>query len=85
MSCWAEERALALKEVLCGYGLEQDQNVLYALGVEQVSDIPWMSAMDMRDPRLKGTAAQYLAMQQGEYAEDDADVRACQPGDFGPQ
>jgi hypothetical protein len=39
----------------------------------------------MRDPRLTGTVEQYLAMQEGEYAEDDEEVRACPPGNFGQQ
>ena len=82
---WAEARAIALKEVLCNYGLEKDQQALWAIGVRQVDDIPWMTAADMRDPRLTGTVTQYVAMQEGEYAEDDEQVRADQPGDFGPQ
>ena len=82
---WAEASAIALKEVLCNYGLEKDQQSLWAIGVRHVDDIPCMTADDMRDPRLTGTVAQYVAMQEGEYAEDDAEVRAAQPGDFGPQ
>ena len=82
---WAEASAIALKEVLCNYGLEKDQQALWAIGVRNVDDIPCMTADDMRDPRLTGTVAQYVAMQEGEYAEDDEEVRASQPGDFGPQ
>jgi hypothetical protein len=39
----------------------------------------------MRDPWLTGIETQYAAIQEGEYAEDDTEVRAAQPGDFGPQ
>ena len=82
---WAEERAITLKEVLCKYGLEKDQQALWAIGVSHVDDIPWMSADAMRDPRLTGILAQYVAMQEGESAEDDPEVRTAQSGDFGPQ
>ena len=82
---WAEASAIALKEVLCKYGLEKDQQALWAIGVRNVDDIPCMTAEDMRDPRLTGTVAQYVAMQEGEHAEDDEQVRADQPRDFGPQ
>ena len=61
---WEEERALDVKEVLCKYGLEKDQQALYALGVHCVSDIPWITTDVMRDPRLTGTVEQYLAMQE---------------------
>jgi hypothetical protein len=63
-----------VKEVLCKYGLEKDQQALYALGVHSVSDIPWITADDLLDPRLKGTPAQYLAMQEGEYVEDTGET-----------
>ena len=79
---WIEQRAEAVKEVLSKYGLEMDQRALYALGVHSVSDIPWLNATDLLDPQLKGTPAQYKAMQEGEYAEDDEHVRVDQPGDF---
>ena len=74
-----------MKEVLSKYGLGKDQQALYAIGVHSVRDIPWINADDLCDPRLKGTQAQYVAMQEGESAEDDAEVRAAQSGDFGPQ
>lgn len=40
----AEESAAALKEVMCKYGLQVDQQVLWELGVRGVDDIAWMSA-----------------------------------------
>jgi hypothetical protein len=79
---WIEQRAVAVKEVLSKYGLEMDQQALYALGVHSVDDIPWLNATDLLDPQLKGTPAQYKAMQEGEYAQDDEQVRLDQPGDF---
>jgi hypothetical protein len=65
---WAETRAQVLKEVLCKYGLEQDEQALWALGVRDVDDIAWMSEAEMRDGRLTGRFEQYVAMQEGEYA-----------------
>ena len=79
----AERRATELKEVLVKYGLEKDQEVLRVMGVADVGDIAWMSAEEMRDARLTGSFEQYVAMQEGEYAEDGEEVRADQPGDFG--
>ena len=81
----AENAAKELKEVLCKYGLEKDQEVLRVMGVTDVGDVAWMSEEEMRDGRLTGSFEQYVAMQEGEYAEDDEEVRAAQPGDFGPQ
>ena len=81
----AENAAKELKEVLCKYGLEKDQKALWAVGVRNVDDIAWMSEVEMRDARLTGSFEQYVAMQEGEYAEDDEEVRAAQPGDFGAQ
>ena len=81
----AESRAKELNEVLCKYGLEKDQKALWAVGVRNVDDIAWMSEAEMRDARLTGSFEQYVAMQEGEYAEDDEEVRAAQPGDFGAQ
>jgi hypothetical protein len=81
---WKEQmRAIALKEVLCKYGLEKDQEVLRVMGVADVEDIAWMSAEEMMDARLTGSFEQYVAMQEGEFAEDGEEVRADQPGDFG--
>ncbi len=81
----AENAAKDLKEVLCQYGLEKDQQALWAVGVRHVDDIPWMSEAQMRDARLTGSFEQYVAMQEGEFAEDGEEVRADQPGDFGPR
>ena len=81
----AENAAKDLKEVLRQYGLEKDQQALWAVGVRQVDDIPWMSEAEMRDARLTGSFEQYVAMQEGEFAEDDEGVREAQPGDFGPR
>ncbi len=80
----AQRRFAELREVLVKYGLEQDQQALWAVGVRHVDDIPWMSEEMMRDARLTGSFEQYVAMQEGEFAEDGAQVRADQPGDFGP-
>jgi hypothetical protein len=82
---WAENTAKDLKEVLCQYGLEKDQQALWAVGVRKVDDIAWMSEAQMRDARLTGSFEQYVAMQEGEFAEDDEGVREAQPSDFGPQ
>jgi hypothetical protein len=83
---WKEQmRAIALKEVLCKYGLEKDQEVLRVMGVADVGDIAWMSAEEMMDARLTGSFEQYVAMQEGEFAEVDEGVREAQPSDFGPQ
>ena len=82
---WAENASMALKEVLCKYVLEKDQQALWAVGVRQVDDIAWMSENEMRDTRLTGSFEQYVAMQEGEYAEDDEGVCEAQPSDFGPQ
>ena len=81
----AERRAMELKEVLVQYGLEKDQQALWAVGVRKVDDIPWMTEAQMRDGRLTGSFEEYVAMQEGEFAEDDEGVREAQPGDFGPQ
>ncbi len=64
----AENAAMELKEVLCKYGLEKDQQALWAVGVREVDHIPWMSEVEMRDARLTGTFEQYVAMQEGEHA-----------------
>ncbi len=80
---WTENAAKELKEVLCKYGLEKDQQTLWVVGVRKVDDIVWMSSEQMRDARLTGRFEQYVAMQAGEYAEDGEEVRADQPGDFG--
>jgi hypothetical protein len=77
-----EQRAADVKEVLSKYGLEMDQQALYDLGLKSVDDIPYLNATDLLDPQLKGTPAQYKAMQEGEYAQDDEQVRLDQPGDF---
>ena len=76
---------MALKEVLCKYGLEKDQQALWSIGVRKVEDIAWMSEVEMRDARLTGSFEQYVAMREGEFAEDDEEVWAAQTGDFGPQ
>lgn len=64
----AENAAMELKEVLRKYGLEKDQQALWALGVRHVDDIAWMSEAEMRDGRLTGRFEQYVAMQEGEHA-----------------
>ena len=79
----AERRATELKEVLVKYGLEKDQQALWAVGVRKVDDIAWMSEAQMRDGRLSGSVEEYVAMQVGESAADGEEGRADQPGDFG--
>ena len=70
-----------LGEVLCKYGLQADLEVLWEMGLRDVEDIPWMTGCDawmkvgeMRDKRLQGTAAQYIAMQEGEFAVEEPEV-----------
>ena len=63
-----------LLSVLRKYGLEPDLETLYIIGLRSPDDIPWMSAEDMRDPRLTGTFEQYVAMQAGEFAVEEPEV-----------
>ena len=70
-----------LREVLCKYGLQADLEVVWDMGLRDVEDIPWMTFDDpwmtdgeMRDKRLRGTAAQYIAMQEGEFAVEEPEV-----------
>ena len=68
------ERKEELRELLCKYGLEADVEALWAMGLQYTSDIPWMSAEEMRDARLTGTFEQYVAMQEGEFAVEEPEV-----------
>ena len=63
-----------LRSVLRKYGLELDLETLWATSVRSTDDIPWMSAEDMKDPRLTGTFQQYVAMQSGEFAVEEPEV-----------
>jgi hypothetical protein len=63
-----------LRAVLRKYGLEPDLETLWTTSLRDTDDIPWMSAEDMRDPRLTGTFEQYVAMQAGEFAVEEPEV-----------
>ena len=63
-----------LRIVLCKYSLEADLEALWAMGLRDTDDIPWMTACDMRHPTLKGSVEQYVAMQEGEFAVEEPEV-----------
>jgi hypothetical protein len=74
MDAMEMERMEALRAVLCKYGLEVDFSALWAMGVRE-GDVAWlvMTAEEMLENGLTGSAEQYVAMQQGEYVSEPAD------------
>ena len=68
------EQMEALRAVLCKYGLEADLGAVWAMGVRE-GDVAWwvMTAEEMLENGLTGSAEQYAAMQQGEYVVEPAD------------
>ena len=68
------EHMEALREVLGKYGLEADLGAVWAMGVRE-GDVAWlvMTADEMLENGLAGSAEQYAEMQQGEYAVESAD------------
>ena len=63
-----------LRVLLCKYGLEADLEALWAMGLCDTDDIPWMTACEMRDARLTGSVEQYVAMQEGEFPVEEPEV-----------